>query len=49
MPFVELWQGRSRRSGWSGIGRTTISQQNSILQKESYKQSTRVIFALVLL
>ena len=34
-------QGRSRQSGWSGFGRTTISQgkkQNSILQKASNKQ-----------
>ena len=44
MPFVELWQDRSRRSGWSGIGWTTISQQNSILQIES---NNRVIFGLV--
>ena len=43
-------QGRSRRSGWSGFGRTTISQgKNKITfyRKQVINKSTRVVFGLV--
>ena len=42
-------QSRSRRSGWSGFGRTTISQgKNKITfyKKQVINKSTRVIFGL---
>ena len=43
-------QGRSKRSGWSGFGRTTISQGKSkfpFYKKQVINKSTRVIFGLV--
>ena len=43
-------QGRSRRSGWSGFGRTTISQgKNKVpfYKKQGINKSSRVIFGLV--
>ena len=43
-------QGRSRRSGWSGFGQTTIFQgKNEIpfFRKQVINKSTRVIFGLV--
>ena len=47
---VALAQGRSKQSGWSGFGRTTISQgKNKVpfYKKQVIKKSTRVIFGLV--
>ena len=43
-------QGHSRRSGWSGFGRTTISQGKNTIpfyRKQVINESTRVIFGLV--
>ena len=43
-------QGRSKWSGWSGFGRTTISQgKNKVpfYKKQVINKSTRVIFELV--
>ena len=43
-------QGRSKRSGWSGFGQTTISQgKNKVpfYKKQIINKSTRVIFGLV--
>ena len=43
-------QGRSKRSGWSGFGRTTISQgKNKVpfYKKQVINKSTRVIFGPV--
>ena len=43
-------QGRSKRSGWSGFGRITISQgKNKVpfYKKQVINKSTRVIFGLV--
>ena len=48
--FVKAVQGRSRRSGWSGFGRTTISQgKNKVpfYKKQVINKSSRVIFGLV--
>ena len=45
-------QGRSRWSGWSGFGQTTISQDKnkiSFYRKQVVNKSTRAIFGLVLL
>ena len=43
-------QGRSKRSGWSGFGRTIISQgKNKVpfYKKQVINKSTRVIFGLI--
>ena len=43
-------EGRSRRSGWSGFGRTTISQgKNKVpfYKKQTINKSSRVIFGLI--
>ena len=47
---VANMQGRSKRSGWSGFGRTTISQgKNKVpfYKKQVINKGTRVIFGLV--
>ena len=43
-------QGRSKQSGWSGFGRTTIAQGKnkvSFYKKQVIIKSTRVIFEVV--
>ena len=47
---IHTYQGRSKRSGWSGFGWTTISQGKSkvpFYKKQVINKSTRVIFGLV--
>ena len=48
--FMDQKQGRSRQSGWSGFGRTTISQgknKTPLHKKQVIGKSTGVIFGLV--